>query len=132
MWDTVRTLRENEQTTVFLTTHYMEEADLSDKVVIIDGGRISAEGTPAQLKNDFSHSRLRLFGDAAAIRGRLTELGIAFEERGPVTVVNCDNAPAARRFIAAYPEVCEDFEYVKGSMDDVFLSVTGRHAGGEM
>lgn len=130
VWDTVRTLRESENTTVFLTTHYMEEADLSDRVVIIDCGAISAEGTPAELKNKYSHSRLKLFGDADAIRSSLARLGISYEEDGPVTVINCEDAEQARAFIAAYPALCADFEYVKGSMDDVFLSVTGKKLEG--
>lgn len=129
VWSTVQKLRENEHTTVFLTTHYMEEADGSDKVIIIDGGKISAEGTPAELKNRYSHSRLRLYGEG--IFARLAEDGIAFEEDGPCAVINFDSAERARAFIAAYPAVCEDFEYVKGSMDDVFLAVTGKRAGGE-
>lgn len=48
-------------------------------------------------------------------------MGIAFEEDGPCAVINFDSPDGARAFIAAYPAVCEDFEYVKGSMDDVFL-----------
>lgn len=130
VWDTVRTLRESEHTTVFLTTHYMEEADISDRVIIIDGGQISAEGTPAELKNSFSHSRLKLFGDAAAIRGSLSGLGIPFDEDGPVTVINCSCADEARAFIEQNPGLCADFEYVKGSMDDVFLTVTGKDLHG--
>lgn len=129
VWATVQQLRESEHTTVFLTTHYMEEADCSDKVTIIDGGRISAEGTPAELKNRYSRSRLRLYG--GDIFARLAAEGIAFEEDGPCAVINFDSVDRARAFIAAYPAVCEDFEYVKGSMDDVFLAVTGRRAGGE-
>lgn len=129
VWATVQQLRESEHTTVFLTTHYMEEADCSDKVTIIDGGRISAEGTPAELKNRYSRSRLRLYG--GDIFARLAAVGIAFEEDGPCAVINFDSPDRARAFIAAYPAVCEDFEYVKGSMDDVFLAVTGRRAGGE-
>lgn len=129
VWATVQQLRESEHTTVFLTTHYMEEADCSDKVTIIDGGRISAEGTPAELKNRYSRSRLRLYG--GDIFARLAAEGIAFEEDGPCAVINFDSTDRARAFIAAYPAVCEDFEYVKGSMDDVFLAVTGRRAGGE-
>lgn len=129
VWATVQQLRESEHTTVFLTTHYMEEADCSDKVTIIDGGRISAEGTPAELKNRYSRSRLRLYG--GDIFARLAAEGIAFKEDGPCAVINFDSADGARAFIAAYPAVCEDFEYVKGSMDDVFLAVTGRRAVGE-
>lgn len=129
VWEAVHALRAH-GTTVFLTTHYMEEADLSDRVVIIDGGRLSAEGTPAELKNKFSHSRLRLYGDSAAIRGDLAQRGVHFEEDGPVTVVNMADSAEAAAFVAAYPDICGDFEFVKGSMDDVFLSVTGKKLEG--
>lgn len=132
VWEAVKSLREGGRTTVFLTTHYMEEADGSDDVVIIDGGRLAAEGTPAELKNRYSRSKLRLYGDTDKIKRALCESGTAFSDEGASVAVDFADAPSARRFIAAYPEVCEDFEYVKGSMDDVFLSVTGRHAGGEM
>ncbi len=132
VWEAVKSLREGGRTTVFLTTHYMEEADGSDDVVIIDGGRLAAEGTPAELKNRYSRSKLRLYGDTDKIKRALCESGTAFSDEGASVAVDFADAPSARAFIAAYPEVCEDFEYVKGSMDDVFLSVTGRHAGGEM
>lgn len=130
VWETVNSLRGDEHTTVFLTTHYMEEADLSDRVIIIDDGQISAEGTPAGLKNRYSRSRLKLFGDAASIRCSLAERGIPFDEDGPVTVVYCNSAQDARGFISENAPLCADFEYVKGSMDDVFLSVTGKKLQG--
>src|SRR5699024_12199233 len=65
--------------TVFLTTHYMEEAEGSDRVVIIDGGKIAAEGTPVQLKNQFSHSSLYLYGEADALAASLRAAGIPCE-----------------------------------------------------
>lgn len=131
VWSAVKSLREGGKTTVFLTTHYMEEADGSDSVVIINDGKLSARGTPAELKNSYSHSRLKLYGDAAAIKLALDKLGVRYEEEGNAVALSFSEAEAARAFIAAYPALCEDFEYIKGSMDDVFLSVTGRRAGGD-
>lgn len=129
VWTAVQNLRHTENTTVFLTTHYMEEADGSDDVIIIDGGRIVAEGTPAQLKNKYSHSRLRLYGDTDDIRARLKELKVEFNEDGPATELGFSDAREAGAFIAENPEICADFEYIKGSMDDVFLNVTGKRLG---
>lgn len=129
VWTAVQNLRHTENTTVFLTTHYMEEADGSDDVIIIDGGRIVAEGTPAQLKNKYSHSRLRLYGDTDDIRARLKELKVGFDEDGPATELGFLDAREAGAFIAENPEICADFEYIKGSMDDVFLNVTGKRLG---
>lgn len=129
VWGAVRRLREV-GTTVFLTTHYMEEADLSDRVIIIDGGLISADGTPAELKNQYSHSRLKLYGGGGKITAALSADGIAFEAEGPAAVINFKSADEAAAFIAGHPALCADFEYVKGSMDDVFLAVTGKKLQG--
>ena len=129
VWTAVQNLRHTENTTVFLTTHYMEEADGSDDVIIIDGGSIVAEGTPAQLKNKYSHSRLRFYGDTDDIRARLKELKVGFDEDGPATELGFSDAREAGAFIAENPEICADFEYIKGSMDDVFLNVTGKRLG---
>ena len=54
VWDVVSKLRKDDGVTVFLTTHYMEEAAAVDYVVILDSGKIVAEGTPLQLKNSFT------------------------------------------------------------------------------
>ena len=118
--------------TFILTTHYMEEADVSDRVIIIDGGKLSADGSPAELKNKYSHSRLKLYGDLKAITAVLDGAGIKFEEEGGALSVRFDNASDAAAFVAAYPAVCGDFEFIKGSMDDVFLNVTGKKLGGEL
>lgn len=132
VWAAVNSLRTDCDTTVFLTTHYMEEADRSDRVVIIDDGEISADGTPAQLKNRFSCGKLRLCGDQKIIRAALKERGIAFEEDGIATLLGFEKPADAAAFIAAYPALCADFEYIKGSMDDVFLAVTGKKLGGNV
>ena len=130
VWTAVQRLRESEKTTVFLTTHYMEEADVSDRVIIIDGGKLSADGSPAELKNKYSRSRLRLYGDAESIKKELEGAGINCEYDGTAIVINFEKAADASAFIAAYPAACKDFEYIKGSMDDVFLNVTGKKLGG--
>lgn len=123
VWETVARLRRETGMTVFLTTHYMEEANASDRVVIIDGGQIVADDTPAQLKNRYSRNYLYLYGehDGAA----LAATGALFEEAGGG--VRCAmSAQQAREFLAAHPQLASDFEFVKGDMDDVFLAVTGK------
>lgn len=123
VWETVARLRRETGMTVFLTTHYMEEANASDRVIIIDGGRIVADDTPAQLKNRYSRNYLYLYGehDGAA----LAATGASFEEAGGG--VRCAmSAQQAREFLSAHPQLASDFEFVKGDMDDVFLAVTGK------
>ena len=130
VWNIVRRLQREEGLTVFLTTHYMEEADGSDRVVILDGGKIVAEDTPVRLKNKYSANSLRLYGDAAALGAELEKLGVAYAEQTGGVSLKMPDAAAARAFLQKYPALCADFEFVKGNMDDVFLSVTGKSAEG--
>ena len=126
VWEIIRRLREEEGMTVFLTTHYMEEADGSDRVVIIDGGKIAADGTPVQLKNAYSRSSLYLYGEEEALSAGLRAAGIPFEPAAGGVRVPMESATAARAFLAENEPLSRDFEFIKGNMDDVFLSVTGR------
>ena len=122
VWETVGRLRLETGMTVFLTTHYMEEANASDRVIILDAGQIVADDTPARLKNAYSRNYLCLYGTDMA---SLQETGIPFEEANGG--LRAAMSPAeARAFLAKYPRLAADFEFVKGDMDDVFLAVTGK------
>lgn len=127
LWDVVRELRRRENLTVFLTTHYMEEAADADYVVILDSGAIAAEGTPLDLKNAYTGDFITLYGvDAEALR----PLGLPCEAlRGAVRLAVPDTA-AATRLIVEHPELFTDYEITKGKMDDVFLAVTGKKLTG--
>ena len=126
LWDVVQELRRRENLTVFLTTHYMEEA-ADDYVVILDSGAIAAEGTPLDLKNAYTGDFITLYGvDAEALR----PLGLPCEAlRGAVRLAVPDTA-AATRLIVEHPELFTDYEITKGKMDDVFLAVTGKKLTG--
>ena len=126
VWNSVRRLQAEQGMTVFLTTHYMEEADGADRVVILDGGMVAAEGTPVQLKNKYSRNYLYLYGDAAALAAGLKDLGEPFEEAAGGVRLTMPGAECAREFLGKYPQLCKDFEFKKGDMDDVFLAVTGK------
>lgn len=127
LWDVVQELRRRENLTVFLTTHYMEEAADADYVVILDSGAIAAEGTPLDLKNTYTGDFITLYGaDAEALR----PLGLPCEAlRGAVRLAVPDTA-AATRLIVEHPELFTDYEITKGKKDDVFLAVTGKKLTG--
>ena len=108
----------------------MEEADGSDRVVILDGGKIVAEDTPVQLKNRYSSNYLHLYGDPAALGAELDRQGICYLPQADGVSLKMPSALSAREFLQKYPALCGDFEFVKGSMDDVFLAVTGKNAEG--
>ena len=127
LWDVVENLRREKHMTVFLTTHYMEEAADADYVVIIDSGAIAAEGTPLELKNKYVGDYVTLYGcdeaDAAA-------LGMPCEKLRDGVRVSVPDTAAVTGLIARHPELFGDFEVIKGKMDDVFLAVTGKNLPG--
>ena len=113
--------------TVFLTTHYMEEAADADYVVIIDKGRISAKGTPIELKTKYTGDFITLYGvDEESVRS----LGLPYETLKDAYRLSVPNTAAATALIVARPELFVDYEISKGKMDDVFLAVTGKELGG--
>lgn len=127
LWDVVQTLRESERMTVFLTTHYMEEAADADYVVILDSGRIAAEGTPLLLKNTYTGDYITMYGMTKA---QADALGRPYETLRDAIRVSVPNTAAATEMIVAHPELFTDFEITKGKMDDVFLAVTGKKLTG--
>lgn len=123
LWRVVGELRKKDGMTVFLTTHYMEEAADADYVVILDGGMIAAEGTPLELKNTYTRDFITLYGlDESQIK----LLGEPYETVNNAFRVSVPNTAAATELILKYPEIFRDYEITKGKMDDVFLAVTGK------
>lgn len=124
LWDVISTLRRTENITVFLTTHYMEEAAEADYVVIIDGGSIAAEGTPLELKNAYTGDYVTLYGVCEA---DVKKLGVNYEASHNAFRLSVPDTRAATELIIKHPEVFCDYEITKGKMDDVFLAVTGKN-----
>lgn len=127
LWQVVYDLRKRENMTVFLTTHYMEEAADADYVVILDGGEISAEGSPLKLKNDYVGDYITLYG---AEEETVKTFGYKYEKIRDAYHLSVPDVKSATDLIIKYPEVFTDYEIVKGKMDDVFLAVTGKKLGG--
>lgn len=125
LWAVIGNLREKEKMTALLTTHYMEEAAGADYVVIIDGGRVAAEGTPLELKNAYTGDFITLYGVS---RAEAESLGVPFVSAGDAFVVEVPDTAAATKLITEHPGVFRDYEITKGGMDDVFLNVTGKKA----
>ncbi|MDE5670304.1 MAG: ABC transporter ATP-binding protein [Eubacterium sp.] len=130
LWNVISILRKEKNMTVFLTTHYMEEAAEADYVVIIDSGRISAKGTPLELKNAYTGDFITFYGTNDS---EIASLGCPYEKiHDTVYRVSVENTEAATKLILKYPEIFRDYEITKGKMDDVFLAVTGKKlSGGE-
>lgn len=126
VWKVVDKLRKERGLTVFLTTHYMEEAANADYVVILDSGKKAAEGTPHDLKNEYASDFIKVYK-------HLDEAEEYFRAAGNNVRRERDYVEAELKFTAdaiahfkRRPEIFEDFEVLKGNMDNVFLKVTGK------
>ncbi len=127
LWSVIGDLRKNENMTVMLTTHYMEEAAEADYVVILDSGKIAAEGTPLELKNTYTGDFITLYGVSDE---EVKALGVPFEAIKEAFRLSVKNTRQATELIINYPEIFRDYEITKGKMDDIFLAVTGRSLTG--
>ena len=127
VWSTVDRLRRESDTTIFLTTHYMEEAAAADYVVIIDDGRIAAQGTPASLKEKYSADRLMLVcRDIEAVRRVLDGTRLSCRFFADTAEVLVPSTMDALPVIESCREYINGFEVMKGTMDDAFITVTGK------
>lgn len=127
LWDVISDLRKKHNMTVFLTTHYMEEAADADFVVIIDGGKILAQGSPLELKNTYTGDFITLYNTNPAC---LDALGLVYTKVANALRISVANTKEATALIVSNPDLFTDYEITKGKMDDVFLAVTGKQTGG--
>lgn len=127
LWSAVSEMRREKHMTVFLTTHYMEEAADADYVVILDSGKIAAEGTPLTLKNTYTGDFITLYG---VTEEQVKALGLPYERIRDAFRVAVKDTAAATALILEKPELFRDYEITKGKMDDVFLAVTGKKLTG--
>ena len=129
IWSVISELRKNEKMTVFLTTHYMEEAAEADYVVIIDSGNISAKGTPLELKNAYTGDFVTVYGVSEE---QIKVFDLPYEKIRDAYRISVPSTAKATELIIKCPEIFVDYEITKGKMDDVFLAVTGKKlVGGE-
>ncbi|MGI8332794.1 ATP-binding cassette domain-containing protein [Actinomadura scrupuli] len=133
MWQVIAELA-GAGVTVFLTTQYLEEADrLADRVAVVDGGRVVAEGTPAELKRQVADQRLELvLRDAAALADVARSLGgrVVRSDPAALTLGVATDGDAARvrallDEIDPRRDLVRRFAVQTATLDDVFLALTG-------
>ena len=122
LWNIIRNLREKNGMTVFLTTHYMEEAADADFITIIEKGKIITEGTPLDLKNKYAKDIINIYHieehDVMKLKLPYTKIRDGFK-------IEVENTSIATDLIIKNKEIFKDYEIIKGKMDDVFLNATG-------
>lgn len=127
VWDYIKEVQRQKGITIFLTTHTMEEAEIAASVAIIDHGKIVAYNTPDRLKSEFSHLSVRIQTKKPdKIEAYLKDNRIKNERDQGYIRAYIKDAPQAMEVLCRFKEDIEDFEVNKGSLNDVFLAVTGR------
>ena len=128
LWSFIEYLRKEKGMTLFLTTHYMEEAASADSVVILDHGQIVASGSPLDLKNQYANDYITLYG---VCEDKVKMLALPYEKIKDAYRIEIKNTRDATSLIRQYPSLFVDYEITKGKMDDVFLNITGKKLEGE-
>ena len=129
VWRIISKLREDFKMTIFLTTHYMEEAADADYVTILDKGSIIAEGTPLELKTQYATDILHLYGVEEA---DVKKLKLPYQKIHKDFQIKVKNSAVVTQLIVKNPELFQDFELIKSTLDDVFLAVTKSRPGADI
>ncbi|MGL6199150.1 MAG: ATP-binding cassette domain-containing protein [Lachnospiraceae bacterium] len=126
VWKTISALQKRTGMTVFLTTHYMEEAAKSDYIIILNHGEIAVKGTPYDLKEKYSSDTLRIKPkDRVQVLNKLNNMSLEYKEKNGLIVVKLKHSVDAIPILVEEQVHLDSFEVIHGSMDDVFLNITG-------
>lgn len=127
VWESIEKLRKEDQMTVFLTTHYMEEAAKAHYISIMESGKLVANGTPSELKENYAQDILKLVPeDKEELIRKLSAEGLSFEHRSNHIRVAIVDSMFGLEVLNRIRGSLRSFEVVQGTMDDVFLNVTGK------
>ena len=126
-WDYIHKLQKEKDITIFLTTHYMDEAEICDKVAVIDHGKIIAHDTPFNLKKQYTKDRAYITTQKPKeLENLLEKHNITFEVKPKYHRVDVSNIPNLLEVLGEQKDVITDIEIRKGTLNDVFLEITGR------
>ncbi len=127
VWDTIASLQRDTGMTIFLTTHYMEEAAEADYVIVIDDGNIVAKGTPSDLKERYTTDKLTLVTTSTdEICAKLTEKEIVHSIAANRVSIPIPNTLAALPILESLKNSISGFEVTTGTMDEAFIAITGK------
>lgn len=127
VWETIQQLQLQQGMTVFLTTHYMEEAANADYVIVLDDGTIAARGTPLELKEQYSHDSLQFKPrDLENARATLLKQGVVWKEVSDLIIIALESTLDAFPLLEALHDNIIGFQVLNGTMDDAFVGITGK------
>ncbi|MBQ9064504.1 MAG: ABC transporter ATP-binding protein [Blautia sp.] len=125
IWNMLFTMKNEMGMTIFLTTHYMEEAANADDVVIIKKGELVEEGTPAYLKDKYTEDHFIAYGYDAALKAQLEQAGRKVVEKNDELWIRVDGKEDVLAMIAAIKDRIGNFEVRMGTMDEMFINIVG-------
>lgn len=132
VWESIDELRRDNNMTIFLTTHYMEEAAKANHIAIMDKGKIVAFDTPQRLKEQYAHDRIKAVVSDSRLFERLAkQLGLVLSEHNNYTGIRLENTMSAIDILQIIKPAISSFEVVQGTMDDVFLNCIGKEKAEE-
>lgn len=129
LWSIIDAIRKEFKTTIFLTTHYMEEVANADRVAIMDSGKILCIDTPESLKSKYSNDIVKItvdLKDKKMFESKLKKEKLEFIFSVDTFVITVKNSMSLIEFINNYRENIKSIEIKKGDMDSVFLNIVGR------
>ncbi|MBC7960898.1 MAG: ABC transporter ATP-binding protein [Vallitaleaceae bacterium] len=127
IWEYVVKLQKEKNITIFLTTHYMDEAEICNKVAIMDAGKIVAMDTPYQLKKQYTKDHANISTtDEQGLTKLLDEAGFVYKKKTGYFAIEVDNLPNLMSVLSEQKESITDLEIKKGTLNDVFLEITGK------
>ena len=127
VWEYIQRLQRQKNMTIFLTTHYMDEAEVCSQVVIIDHGKIVAHDTPENLKHQYTGTVVGVVcTQTGSMEAALREREIFYRQDGNKLVFHTKEAPAALEILSAHRAEITDFEVKNGTLNEVFLAITGK------
>lgn len=131
IWEYMIKLQKERDVTIFLTTHYMDEAEISDQVAVIDHGQIIALDRPYALKQRYTKDKAHITSsDEQALEALLTKFQMNFKRKTGFYFVELSDLPDFMEIISEHRLSIQDLEMTKGTLNDVFLEITGRDIRG--
>jgi ABC-2 type transport system ATP-binding protein len=127
VWEYIYRLQKEKNITIFLTTHYMEEAEICQKVAIIDKGKIVAHDTPYNLKKQYTSTTMKIeTSDVESLTSYLTAQKLRYKTSGNLITTHVSQPAQTLDIISDNKSIITDMEINKGSLNDVFLTITGK------
>jgi len=124
IWQMVTNLRNEENVTILLTTHYLEETNESDHVVVLNEGRVQVAGKPSEIKDRYSHNFLIIHTNhKEELEVMLDDQNTAYKYRDGMFFIPLKNTKEAISIINDCQDLIESYEVKQGTMDDAFMSI---------